>query len=315
MRSRDVGNHESPRAGATAVLFGDYSKDWIGVRVDLAERTVELYQWLLRRHIGPTFNDRPLTSITPPDVRLWHASIAKAHTTTAAKAYRLLSCIMRTAVSDELVIRNPCQVRGAATEHAPERPIASMAEVDALAAAMPAGLRVAVLLAAWCQLRRGEVRGLRRSDVDIEEGTLTVSVTRTTSMSGRTIVKEPKTRAGRRTVAVPPHILGQLMVHLEAHVEEAPDSLLVPVPNRALSTAWSNARSAVQRDDLRFHDLRHSGLTWSAATGASLAELMRRAGHASQAAAIRYQHATDDRDRVLARALASLAGHSLLANE
>jgi len=309
MQSRDVGNHESPQASRSAVLFGDYASDWLGVRVDLAERTLELYRWLLKRHVGPTFNDRPLTSITPPDVRLWHASLATIHATTAAKAYRLLSSIMKTAVSDELVARNPCQVRGAATEHAPERPIASMAEVDALTAAMPANLRVAVLLAAWCQLRRGEVRGLRRCDVDVEKGTLTVSVTRTVSMSGRTIIKEPKTRAGRRTVAIPPHTLGQLIVHLESHVGEDPDSLLVPASNRALSAAWSSARTAIRREDLRFHDLRRSGLTWSEATGASIAELMRRAGHASQAAAIRYQHATDDRDRVLAQALATLAGH------
>jgi hypothetical protein len=34
---------------------------------------------------------------------------------------------------------------------------------------------------------------------------------------------------------------------------------------------------------------------------------MRRAGHASQTAALRYQHATDERDRVLAHALADLA--------
>ena len=209
-------NHH--RRAASALLFGDYSKNWIAVRIGLAERTIELYQWLLRRHVGPTFNDRPLASITPPDVRLWHAGLANIHATTAAKAYHLLSCIMRTAVSDELIVRNPCQVRGAATEHAPERPIASMAEVDALAEAMPPDLRVAALLAAWRQLRRGEVRGLRRCDVDTEEGTLTVSVTRTTSMSGRTIIKEPKTRAGRRTVAIPPHILGQLVIHLESHV-------------------------------------------------------------------------------------------------
>lgn len=48
------------------------------------------------------------------------------------------------------------------------------------------------------------------------------------------------------------------------------------------------------------------GLTWSAATGATVAELMRRAGHASPAAALRYQHATDDRDKALADALAGL---------
>ena len=82
---------------------------------------------------------------------------------------------------------------------------------------------------------------------------------------------------------------------------------MVDASNRALSHPWHKARTAIGRPDLRFHDLRHSGLTWSAATGASVAELMRRAGHASQAAALRYQHATDDRDRVLADALAGLA--------
>jgi integrase len=301
-------------AKSITITLTTYADEWMGSRVELAERTTELYRWLLDRHIQPTFGGRALGSIAPSDVRAWHADSARQHPTTAAKAYRLLSSIMRTAVADELIRRNPCQVRGAATEHAPERPTASMAEVDALAAAMPPHLRVAVLLAAWCQLRRGEVRGLRRRDVDTEEGTLTVSVTRTTSMSGRTIIKEPKTRAGRRTVSIPPHILGPLTVHLEAHVGEDPDSLLVSAPNRALSAAWSNARYAVQREDLRFHDLRHSGLTWSAATGASIAELMRRAGHASQAAAIRYQHATDDRDRVLAGALAAMAGQFGLAN-
>jgi integrase len=69
------------------------------------------------------------------------------------------------------------------------------------------------------------------------------------------------------------------------------------------------------RDDIRFHDLRHSGLTWAAATGASTAELMRRAGHGSPMAAIRDQHATEDRDRVLGDALASMATADVIALE
>jgi hypothetical protein len=43
VHSHDVGGHESPPAGVAAVLFDDYSKVWIGVLTDLAERTVELY--------------------------------------------------------------------------------------------------------------------------------------------------------------------------------------------------------------------------------------------------------------------------------
>lgn len=80
-----------------------------------------------------------------------------------------------------------------------------------------------------------------------------------------------------------------------------------PVRPQVLSTAWSKARFSVNRPRLTLHDLRHSGLTWSAATGASTAELMHRGGHASPTAAMRYQHATRDRDSALAQALAGMA--------
>jgi hypothetical protein len=81
----------------------------------------------------------------------------------------------------------------------------------------------------------------------------------------------------------------------------------MPAHPRTLDHAWTKARIKAGREDVRFHDLRHSRLTWAAATGASTTELMRRAGHASPMAAIRYQHATEDRDRVLADALARMA--------
>ena len=294
--------------GVSTVTFGAYADEWLGARHDLAVRTVELYCWLLRRHITPTFGDITLDGITPAAVRLWHAGIAREHPTTAAKAYRLVSSIMRTALVDELITKSPCQVRGAAVEKAAERPIATMAEVEQLVEAMPEQLRIAVLLAAWCQLRRSEVRGLRRMDVDVAGGTLSVAETRTTTMAGATVVKAPKTRAGRRTVAVPAPTMAALVAHLEAFAGPEPDALVVNVTDRVLRLAWNRARLAVGRPDLHFHDLRHSGLTWAAATGASVAELMRRAGHASQSAALRYQHATDARDRVLADALARLAG-------
>jgi len=297
-------------AEQVVVTLTDYADDWLRSRPGLAERTVELYRWLLDRHVAPTFGSLPLDAIAPSVVRAWHADAARTRPTTAAKAYRLLSAIMRTAVADELISRNPCQVRGAAVEKAPERPIATIAEVGTLADAMPPGLRIAVVLAAWCQLRRGEVRGLRRCDVDLNHGTLQVNVTRTTAMSGQSIVKEPKTRAGRRTVAIPPHILESLTRHMDSYTSESPDAYVVEGSNRTLSVAWDRARSTLGRHELRFHDLRHSGLTWSAATGASIAELMRRAGHVSQTAALRYQHATDDRDRVLAQALAELANQA-----
>ncbi len=71
--------------------------------------------------------------------------------------------------------------------------------------------------------------------------------------------------------------------------------------------AWRRARIAVGVEHLRLHDLRHTGNTLAAATGASTKELMARMGHASPHAALIYQHATADRDRAIADALSDLA--------
>jgi integrase len=300
-----------PRLGKTTV--SDFARPWLARRRDLAVRTAELYQYLLERHIEPDLGAVPLAALAPSLVSAWHAQLASKHRTTAAKAYRLLSQILRSAVADKIVVSNPCQVRGAATEKAPERPVASVAEVSALCAAMPEHLRVVVLLASWCQLRRGEILGLRRRDVDLLHGTLSIVSTRTRTMGGDIVTKAPKTNAGRRTIAIPPNVVPVLTDHLERYVSPGPDSLVAvgekggPLLTTVLASAWSKARAAVGRPELRIHDMRHTGLTWSAATGASTAEIMRRAGHESAAAALKYQHATADRDRALADALANLA--------
>jgi integrase len=307
-----------PQAGTVTVK--GFADPWFKRRVDLAIRTAELYRYLLDRHILPSLGDVPLAALSPSLVAAWHANLAVEHNTTAAKAYRLLSQIMRAAVADRMVASNPCQVRGAGVEKAEERPTASIAEVSALADAMPEHLRVVVLLAAFCQLRRAELLGLRRRDIDLLHGTLSVAVTRTTTMAGEMIEKAPKSDAGRRTVAIPSNVVPVLMTHLDQFVGTKPDSPVVagekggPLLPQVLATSWSKARKKVGRTDLRLHDIRHSGLTWSAATGATVAELMRRGGHASPAAALRYQHATEDRDRVLADALAGLAATATIEN-
>jgi integrase len=216
---------------------------------------------------------------------------------------------MTTAVTDGILASSPCRVRGAGIEHAEERPVATVAEVKALADAMPERLRLVVLLATWCQLRRGEILGLRRKDVDVATSMIHVEQSRIITASGTSITKSPKSRAGRRSLAVSAPVMDAVVDHVKSFVDSDPDSLLFCSPSGSpltvgvLQRAWTRARVRVGRPDLHLHDLRHTGLTFAAATGATTAELMRRAGHASTDAALRYQHATQERDRALANAL------------
>lgn len=65
---------------------------------------------------------------------------------------------------------------------------------------------------------------------------------------------------------------------------------------------------------IHFHDLRHTGNIFAAATGASLRELMGRMGHSSSRAALIYQHATEDRDRLIADTMDAFAQGELNAD-
>jgi integrase len=74
-----------------------------------------------------------------------------------------------------------------------------------------------------------------------------------------------------------------------------------------MNVAWQAAHGELGRPEIHFHDLRGAGLPWAATQGATTRELMARAGHASPAAALRYQHAAEDRDAAIAEALSGLA--------
>jgi integrase len=127
------------------------------------------------------------------------------------------------------------------------------------------------------------------------------------------VVKSPKSDAGVRDVTIPSHILGDIGDHLREHVGNEPNALLFPgregqhLAPSSLYRSWYPARAAAGRSDLRFHDLRHTGQTLAAATGATLRELMARAGQSSPGAALRYLHEVDGRQREIADALAGLA--------
>ncbi len=299
-----------PKGGQETL--GAYANEWLNQRTDLAERTAELYRHILDKHVLSFLGSSTLAELSPTKIRSWHTNIAKDHPATASKAYRLLSSIMRTAVADGFIATSPCKVEGAGTEHAAERPIATVDEVVLLTRAMPEHLRIVVQLAAWCQLRRGEILGLRRMDIDLRQGVICILQSRTFGMDGKQIVKRPKSNAGRRTISVPRPVMNDLMRHLETFTSPDPEALVIvgregsTLTRDALQGSWERARMTIGRPDLRLHDMRHTGLTLAAATGATTAELMHRAGHASAPAALRYQHASRDRDRRLSEALEAM---------
>ena len=138
------------------IRLGDYADRWITERAGLRPRTVELYRWLLGKHIRPQLGAVALGDLSTPMIRNWRAELLAAGVseTMAAKAYRLLRAVLNTAVDEDRIIpRNPCRVRGADRENPAERPVLTVAQVFELADAMRyRRLRALILVSAFTTL-------------------------------------------------------------------------------------------------------------------------------------------------------------------
>ena len=291
-----------------------YVATWLPERTavrGLKPKTVSEYQRYLDRLILPALGDLRLKDFTPATVRAWIGGLNAKTPRLNEHAYALLKTIFATAVQDELLDRNPCRER----MRKPVRHIGEPATLDELAllvAAMPERLRLMIELAAWCALRFGEVAELRRGDIDLREGV--IRVTRAVQwVDGKKIVAAPKADSVR-VVAFPPHIGEQIKEHLKNHAQWGKEGLLFPTMHGEQYRAptfhqayFRKAREAAGRPDLRFHDLRHTGATMAAASGATLAELMQRLGHSTVSAALAYQHAAQGSDKRIAAQLSAIA--------
>lgn len=297
-----------------SVPFDDYAERWLGNR-ELKPRTRDQYRRLLDRFLLPGFGGTPLKSITPSVVREWYATLDPSRPTQRAHAYSLLRSILQTAYEDELVPNNPCKIRGASvTKRARRVEPATLDELATLIGHLPDRYGALVLIGSWCGLRLGEMIELRRNDLDLKHGVIRVR-RGLVRVRGEVSVGTPKSTAGIRDVAIPPHLIPELQAHLDEFVGPDPDDLVFPsmgdqsvqVHPNTIYRHWYRARAAAGRPDLRIHDLRHTGAVMAAQSGATIAELMVRIGHSTPQAAMRYQHAARGRDAELAARMSEAA--------
>jgi integrase len=318
VESLEAGTWAPPDKSARGLRLGEYAELWLEQRA-LRPSTRARYRSLLDSRILPDLGDVPLSRLSATSVRRWYAEMGAGTPTARAHAYSLLRSVLATAEDDGVIERNPCRIRGAGTPTRVHRVVpATLAEIQALAQAMPARYRAMVLLAAWCGPRSGELRELRRGDVEVDEeaGTALLRIRRgVVLVDGVFVIGPTKSRAGARDVHVPPHVVPALVEHLAEHVEPGPDALLFPAAHdpgehmqpSTLYRVFYPARKAIGRPDLRWHDLRHTGATLAAMAGATQAELMERIGHATPQAAQLYQHVAADRGRLIAERLSEMA--------
>jgi integrase len=127
---------------------------------------------------------------------------------------------------------------------------------------------------------------------------------------GKVIFRQPKWDS-KRIVDIPEEVVEVLEQHL-ASVSPDRDALLFtdekgqPLRRTRFRKVWEKARAKVGCEELHFHDLRGSGATWAAMSGATLKENMKRLGHRTPTAALSYQHVAEGRGKEIADRMGAL---------
>ncbi|MDR2895306.1 MAG: site-specific integrase, partial [Propionibacteriaceae bacterium] len=212
------------------LTVGEYGATWLAAE-DIRPSTRTLYERLIRLRIIPAVGRERLDRIDRLTIAKWWASMPK--TRADHQAYSLLRTIMGAAIDEGLAKDNPCTIKGAgkpSREKSLEPPTPE--QVQAIADAMPPQWRIGVLLAAWCGLRSGEVRELRRKDIDLARRRLRVE--RAVSRAGtELVIGEPKTDAGKRTVPIPTSLVPAIESHLALCVDAGDEALVIATDDGA----------------------------------------------------------------------------------
>jgi integrase len=313
-RMIERGEWNSPRKRVAEVVaqhvtLAEYAETWIRER-NVKPRTRIGYKSLWDNHIAP-LGKVALVHLTSESIRTWYHGLGSEHIRRNSHAYGLLHAILATAVADQLIPANPCQIERAMNPPTKRQPvILDVAEVAALADAIrPERLRVFVLVLAWTGVRWGEAIELQRRDV--AEGAKAIRVSRAVTHRDGCRVDTPKSGKGR-SVIVPPHIRADLQHHLDTYVGKGPTAQLFPAArgchlnDRVFRDYLDPALKSIGREDMRIHDLRHFAGTMAARAG-NLPETMARLGHSTPKASLIYQGIASGRAEEVAAVLSKLA--------
>ncbi|WP_336707572.1 tyrosine-type recombinase/integrase [Oerskovia sp. USHLN155] len=256
----------------------------------ITEGTRRRYELIARETDGYRISRLPLNGVSRTDVALWIRELEQTGKSgkTIQMRHQLLSAAYRTAIDDELVIRNPARGARIPRTEQRERTFLTPEEFMQLYAVIPDEWRPLIHTLAGTGLRFGEATALKVSDLSLNDRVPSLRVARTWTYIDGTARKTgaPKTASGRRAVA-----LGAgLAAHLREHtVDRERDSWVFTRKDGVLpivqATLYSNWRKWIAAAGLekrpRVHDLRHSHVAWMLAAGRPLDQIRNRLGHSS----------------------------------
>ncbi|MCO6000142.1 tyrosine-type recombinase/integrase [Actinoallomurus rhizosphaericola] len=272
------------------------------VRVERRPKTYQGYEGVVRRYLIPELGKKRLGKLSARDVRLfitrvreacqccrhgWDASreiprccakpdpeccASRLSVRMVQSIHAVLRNALETAVREEIMPRNVAKLVKVSTPKYKVNRGLSVAQARAvLDAAYDERLYALYVLALCLGLRRGELLGLRWSDINLDAGTLEV-VHALQRVGGELRFVRPKTDDSQRTIPLPTICVDALLLHRDRQKAERADAwpnwqendlvfpsrLGKPLEPDNLRRSWGRIRKAAGLGDVRFHDIRHT---------------------------------------------------------
>lgn len=304
---------------SNSINVTDFFTEWLdnhSKKNDLSPTTINGYENIINNHVIPYFGQRKLQDLKTYDIQKYFDD--KFNSGLSAKTltqhYRVIKKALTYALKMKLIEYDICRDVERPKEKKFEQQILTIEQVTQLLELIKGNwyYEVPVVLGVLVGLRRGEILGLRWTDIDFINKTITIANTQQ-KVKGEVIFKEPKTAKSKRTIAITDDIIDVLKRHKKAQAqlklaydgEWGNDIDLVctrengkPITPTVLSTSFKNYLIRNGLPGIRFHDLRHTNATIMLAAGIHVKAAGNRLGHSkSQTTLDIYSHVLQSVDR------------------
>lgn len=266
--------------------FKDYTREWLRLYKDgkVKANTTATYLKNLNKHLYPAFGEMPLSQITTPLVQEFLNERQALSEKTLKMLLALLGQIMKSALEDELIVKDPTASRRIIipSKKKEKRQAISLERykqiLDSLPLLEPMGRRYIALLM-LSGMRRGEALGMKWEDIDTSEELIHIRRGVTHPQRNQPNIEDlPKTKNGVREI----HLDSLLVEYLQPL---GTSGFIIggekPITMTTYNNMWRRMGKTIDLTDITPHILRHSYLTYAAGETPDLKTLQALAGHST----------------------------------
>lgn len=298
---------ETGRVNVKSVpLLKDFAEEWMQRKRKLKPTTVVNYRKYLDEYIVPTLGNKRLDKITSLDVQKLldkHKDLARS---TLKNTKEILSQIMKYAINDELIVKNPCSdidIEIPSDKKTVRQPLSISDYRDILnnLDKLCNTDKRFIGLCMYTAMRRGEVLGLKWDD--IYDGYIHVVRNVTHPQQNSPVISTPKTKAGIRTIPIVP----QLSLILSKKEEGFIIGGECPISLSSYRNMWERINKTIDMHGATPHILRHSYLTYAVGETTDFKTIQGISGHADLSTLLNtYAHPQEEKVRKLSQKMSDL---------